>query len=78
LGCGLWTELGLLQDPIFRVSLSKGMYELAADEGSRKAWEAFIKSVRGTSGKRGLMLLAILFYELKKQGVAEEWLRMSW
>ncbi|WP_143406474.1 hypothetical protein, partial [Estrella lausannensis] len=72
LGCGLWTELGLLQDPSLRVRLSKGMYDLAADEGSRMVWQAFIKSVRGTSGQRGLMLLAILFYELKKQGVAEE------
>ncbi|WP_098037740.1 hypothetical protein [Estrella lausannensis] len=72
LGCGLWTELGLLQDPSLRVRLSNGMYDLAADEGSREVWDAFIKSVRGTSGQRGLMLLAIPFYELKKQGVAED------
>ena len=68
---GIWRELALLHDPELRVHLSNGLFELSVDEEKRKAWGAFCSSVRGKEGKRGLMLLAIPFFSLEKQGIVE-------
>ena len=66
---GMWKELALLRDPALRVRLTRGLYELSANEERRIPWESFLSSVSGKEGQKGFMLLPIPFFALEKEGL---------
>lgn len=66
---GIWSELALLKEPRLRVSLSSGLHTLSVDRERRRLWDNFLCGVRGGEGHRGLMLLAIPFFNLQLQGI---------